>query len=341
MNSETRIAPRVLGALASAACALLAGAAWAQDTPNQGEAAPAPATVPVSVRPRPAEIMPRASQALIMGVADTGEHLIAVGDHGEILASNDGRAWAQLPVPVSSALSAVSFADAQNGWVVGHDAVVLHTGDGGKTWSLQNFQPELEKPFLSVLALDKDHAYAVGAYGLFYQTSDGGGTWGEVKADAVRGDELHLYSIRKLGDGALFIAGEQGTLALSGDSGKTWSKLKSPYEGTFFGAVPVGPKGVLVCGLRGNAYLSTDPKAGKWQKIETTAQTSLFGCEKVDDKTVAMVGLNGIIQIVDTAAGTARNLKSPGDTPYSDVVPFKGGLVLVGESGIQHLDSLQ
>ena len=242
---------------------------------------------------------------------------------------------------MSSALSAVSFADAQDGWVVGHDAVILHTGDGGKTWGLQNFQPELEKPFLSVLALDKDHAYAVGAYGLFYQTSDGGGTWSEVKADAVRGDELHLYSIRKLGDGALFVAGEQGLLGMSADGGKTWSKLKSPYEGTFFGAVPVGPKGVLVCGLRGNAYLSTDPKGGQWKKIDTTAQTSLFGCEKVDDKTVAMVGLNGIIQIVDTASGTARNLKSPGDTPYSDVVPFKGGLVLVGESGIQHVDSLQ
>ena len=82
-------------------------------------------------------------------------------------------------------------------------------------------------------------------------------------------------------------------------------------------------------------------RGGKWQKVETTAPTSLFGCETVDANTVAMVGLNGIIQLVDTASGKARSLKSPGDTPYSDVVPFKGGLVLVGESGVQHLDSLQ
>ena len=263
-----------------------------------------------------------------------------MGDHGEILASNDGRNWAQLAVPVRSPLTAVSFVDAKDGWVVGHDAVVLHTADGGKTWTLQNFQPELENPFLGVLAIDKDHAYAVGAYGLFYKTEDGGGTWSEVSAAVIKDAGLHLYSIRKLGDGHLFIAGEQGLLLDSSDGGKTWNKLKSPYEGTFFGAVPVGPKGALLCGLRGNAFLTSDVRGGKWQKIDTTAPTSLFGCEAVDDGTVAMVGLNGIIQLVDTATGKARNLKSPGDTPYSDVVPFKGGLVLVGESGIQHLDSL-
>lgn len=332
---------RVLGMLGLTAGLALSLSATAQQAANTGAAADAPATVPVSVRPRPAEIMPRATHALVMGIVDTGEHLIAVGDHGEILASNDGRNWAQLDVPVRSPLTAVTFADAKNGWVVGHDAVILHTDDGGKKWSLQNFQPELENPFLSVLALSKDKAIAVGAYGLIKATSDGGGTWTDVDSPVIKDAGLHMYSINKLGNGDLFIAGEQGLLLDSTDGGKTWNKLKSPYEGTFFGAVPVGDKGVLVCGLRGNAYISRDVRGGKWDKLATTAQTSLFGCRRVDDKSVAMVGLNGIIQLVDLGSGTVRNVRSPGDTPYSDVVPFKGGLVLVGESGIQHLDSLQ
>jgi photosystem II stability/assembly factor-like uncharacterized protein len=192
-----------------------------------------------------------------------------------------------------------------------------------------------------VLALDPDHAYAVGAYGLFYETTDGGKTWSEVKAPEVRGDELHLYAIRKLGNGDLLIAGEQGHLHLSTDGGKSWKKLQSPYEGTFFGAVAVGADGALVCGLRGNAYLNHDVRKGKWQKIDTTSPTSLFGCAGVDDHTVVMVGLNGIIQLVDTGTGSASSVKSPGDTPYSAVTPFKGGLVVVGESGIQRVASLQ
>ena len=44
---------------------------------------------------------------------------------------------------------------------MGHDAAILHTTDGGKTWTLQNFQPELEKPFLDVLFLDNQHGFAM------------------------------------------------------------------------------------------------------------------------------------------------------------------------------------
>jgi photosystem II stability/assembly factor-like uncharacterized protein len=325
-------------ATTDAGAAAAAPSAPAADAAADKSAAPA---APAPAKPRPAELMPKATQALLMGVTDTGEHLIAVGDHGEILVSNDGATWAQVEVPVRSALTAVAFADANNGWAVGHDAVILHTADGGHSWTLQNFQPDLEKPFLDVLALDKDHAYAVGAYGLFYQTGDGGKSWSEVSAPVVRGDELHLYSIRKLGNGDLLIAGEQGHLYLSTDSGRAWSKQASPYEGTFFGAVPVGAGGALLCGLRGNAFLNHDVRNGKWQKIATTAPTSLFGCAAVNDHTAVMVGLNGIIQLVDTASGTARNLKSPGDTPYSGVTAFKDGLVVVGESGVQRVDHLQ
>src|SRR5579885_1156384 len=169
------------------ACCLAAGAwlsAAAEDAAPAASEDGAPPTAPVQIKPRPSEIMPKATQALILGVIDTGEHLIAVGDRGEILASNDGRAWAQVPTPVRAALTAVSFADPQHGWAVGHDAVVLHTGDGGRSWTLQNFQPELQEPFLDVLALDPNHAYAVGAYGLFEQTTDGGANWTKVEAPA-------------------------------------------------------------------------------------------------------------------------------------------------------------
>ncbi len=336
MKAATRVPLAVLMAIGAA---LTLAAAARPRVAAEGAPADAPAATPASMKPRPAEIMPRAAEAPIMGVTNIGEQLIAVGEYGEILASNDGRNWAQMQVPVRSTLTAISFADPQHGWVVGHDAVILHTDDGGKSWTLQNFKPELEKPLLGVLAIDRDHAYAVGAYGLFYRTADGGGSWSAVQA--LRGDALHLYGIRKLGNGDLLVAGEQGFLGLSTDGGKSWSRQKSPYAGSFFGAVPVGEKGALLCGLRGNAFLSDDVRSGSWRKIDLAASDSLFGCEAVDAGTVAMVGLNGIVELVDTATGAARRLNSPGDMPYSDVAPFKGGLVLVGESGIRQLDSLR
>ncbi|MDB5986982.1 MAG: hypothetical protein JWR16_2035 [Nevskia sp.] len=304
---------------------------------SAADAAPA-----APIKPRPAELMPKAAHSLMLGLVDTGEHLIAVGDRGEILASNDGKNWAQVEVPVRSPLTAVSFVDANNGWAVGHDAAIVHTADGGKTWQLQNFQPELQKPFLGVLFLDPNHGFAVGAYGLFDETTDGGKTWSEVKADPIRGDELHIYSISKLGNGNLLVAGEQGLLGISTDTGKTWKKLPQAYEGTLFGSMAVGDKGALLCGLRGHAYLTQDAAGGKWQQIETNTTASLFGCGPAGESQAIMVGLNGLVMLVDTGSGKASVRNGGLDGALSAGVALKSkdgaateaSLVVAGEFGV-------
>ncbi len=313
----------------------------APTTQAQDESAAAPAPAAPAYKPRPAEIEPLSAKSLMLDVVDTGKRLIAVGDRGHILASNDGKNWAQVEVPVRAPLTAVSFPDADNGWAVGHDAVIVHTTDGGRSWTLQNYQPELEKPFLDVLFLDAQKGFAVGAYGLFYKTEDAGANWVEVQAPVLRGDELHLYSIARLGNGDLFVSGEQGLLAVSGDAGATWTKVTSPYEATLFGIVPSGAKGALICGLRGNAFVSEDVRAGKWKTIETGTKASLFGCASIDEGHAAMVGLSGTILLADLAAGTAKPLKSPVESAYSGVVKWQSGLVLTGEQGMQQIGTAQ
>ena len=329
---------------AAAFMAAVAFSALAQDTGGEpvtpadasGEA-PEPK---VEVKPHPAEIMPMTVKGLLLDVASTGTGYVAVGDRGGVLLSADGKAWTQAPVPVRAALTAVTFVDAQHGWAVGHDATIVATTDGGKSWTLQYFHPELEKPLLDVLFLDANRGFAVGAYGLFLKTEDAGKTWAEVDAPAVRADELHLNSIVKLNDGSLFIAGEAGTLAVSGDEGKTWTKLKSPYDSSLFGALPVGDKGALIFGLRGNVYLAQDVRADKWTRLETHSVASMFGGTLLPDGEMAMVGLNGVILLAD-AAGHVRALQSPVGTPLSAAVPLNGNLLAVGESGVQTITSIK
>ncbi|MDE2148230.1 MAG: hypothetical protein KGJ55_00080 [Gammaproteobacteria bacterium] len=243
------------------ACALSAlswsAAAWAV-TP--ADAAPAaPETAPV--KPQPAFPAPLAAKTLLLDLARAGDDLIAVGAYGDIVRSKDGSTWVQSPSPVRELLTAVQFVDTGQGWAVGHDAVILHTGDGGVHWTLQNFQPGLQAPILNLLMLDARHGFALGAFGLLKKTDDGGATWVDVKAAPITADQLHLYRMIRLGDGTLLIAAEQGTLYASSDGGGHWSRVRSPYGGSFFGALPVGDKGALIFGLRGHAYLSDDVSA--------------------------------------------------------------------------------
>src|SRR5690606_16670813 len=74
----------------------------------------------------------------LIDVTSAGDRLVAVGQRGHIIYSDDGgKTWEQGEVPVNVLLTAVHFPDATNGWAVGHGGVILHSGDAGKTWTRQ------------------------------------------------------------------------------------------------------------------------------------------------------------------------------------------------------------
>ena len=296
--------------------------ASAQDTPTPNAR---------DLAPRPAEIAPHAAKSLLLAVTRAGDRFVAVGDRGTILLSADGVNWEQVAAPVHATLTTVSFADANTGWAAGHDPAILHTADGGRTWKLQNFEPELSKPVLALLALDARRAFALGAYGLFLQTTDGGASWSEVDAAPILEDGLHLNSMIRLGNGELFIAGETGLLGVSAD-GAAWKRLTLPYEGSLFGALPHGDKGALVFGLRGNVLYSDDVRAGKWTKVDTQTVQSLFGGTTLAGGAAALVGADGEYLLID-AAGAARKAHSPLGT-LSGVLPHGDALLVVGENGV-------
>jgi len=311
-------------------CLLLLAAtvALAQDTPAPNAK---------DLQPRPAEMAPLAGKSLLLAVTRAGTRFVAVGDRGVIVASADGTAWEQMPSPVHAALTAVAFADAQQGWAAGHDAAILHTADGGKTWQLQNFQPELNKPVLSLLALDAQRAFAVGAYGLFLATSDGGKTWAQLEAPALLEDGLHLNSIIRLGNGELFVAGETGLVAISAD-GAAWKRLQLPYEGSLFGALPRGDKGALVFGLRGNVLFTDDVRAGKWTRVETQTVQSMFAGAMLPSGDAALVGADGEILRI-APRGTVSKMRGQseqqlGSGTLAGVLARDGNLLAVGENGV-------
>lgn len=337
-RAETRRTPREepsrtfsLRPLRLCAISLLVLPAFAQD-------APAPAANARDQQPRPAEMAPRAAKSLLLAITQTGERIVAVGDRGVILVSADGAKWEQVPAPVHATLTAVSFADAQHGWVVGHDAAILHTSDGGRTWQLQHFDPAGNKPLLTVLALDAKHALAAGAYGLFLRTEDGGATWAPADVPALVEEGLHLNALVKLGGGNLFLAGETGMVAVSAD-GEEWKRLTVPYEGSLFGALPRGDRGALVFGLRGNVYASDDVRSNRWTKVDTRSVQSMFGGARLASGDVALVGADGEIVLVN-AAGAVRKARGPkdehslGSGTLSGVLPRNGTLLVVGESGV-------
>ncbi len=286
------------------------------------------------------------TSTLLLDVANAGQRLVAVGQRGHIIYSNDqGKSWTQAKVPTRQLLTAVYFVDAQHGWAVGHDAQILATTDGGETWALQFEDPERESPLIDVWFEDLEHGFAVGAYGTLLETSDGGQSWEDVADLLDNEDGAHLNSIIQVKDAGLLIAGEMGMIFRSADNGLTWETLESPYEGSLFGALPLmQSRSLLVFGLRGSVFRSTD-FGDSWQQITLPGDGSepfkfgLAGASTLPDGSVVLVGNGGSVAVSHDDGLTFSVSNLADRKPLSSVVAGADGqLVTVGQGGVQMIN---
>ena len=275
---------------------------------------------------------PLAAKSLLLAAARVGNKLVAVGDHGHVLLSVDqGRTWTQSLTPTRALLTGVSFADANHSWVVGHDGVILATNDGGLTWIRQDEGRDLETVFLDVYFRDLNHGFAVGAYGKFLVTADGGKNWTAAKPAE---DEAHYNRITAGPDGCLYLAGEGGLLLISRDGGEDWTKAELPYDGSFFGALPLDDGRVVVYGLRGH-ILRSENHGADWAEENSTVQVLIMGGTRLAAGPVVLAGQGGNFFVSRDGGRTFTHWK-PADfgTSVAGVIDAgDGSLLTVGEAG--------
>ncbi|TDP43618.1 WD40/YVTN/BNR-like repeat-containing protein [Zavarzinia compransoris] len=322
----------------------------------------------------PAEASPLAARTLFNGLAVAGGRVVAVGQRGHIMLSdNRGTTWRQAQVPVSTDLVAVHFPTPRQGWAVGHDGVVLHSADGGETWMRQldgrtlgktvtaaysamaaagelgdadqaaailadaeRFAAQgVDTPILDVWFADEKHGFVVGAFNLILKTEDGGQTWRPWFHRTDNPRGLHFYAVRPAG-GALFIAGEQGLLLRWNPETLRFAAVELPYNGTLFGIAGAGDAAV-VFGLRGNAFRSADGGV-TWDKVETGVQVGLTGAAGADGR-LLMVSQAGHLLV--SADGGQHFQPAPvgGPLPAAAVADAGNGVVVIaGPRGLRALD---
>lgn len=324
---------------------------------------------------RPALQSERAARAVMLAVARAGERVVAVGERGIVLLSDDhGMTWSQAKVPVSVTLTNLHFPTPRQGWAVGHGAVVLHTTDGGETWSKQldgrqaarmaweatrvetarmengearqRLLAEAErlvadgpdKPFLAVHFFDTHRGLVVGAYGLAFATEDGGGSWRTIQTRLDNPKGKHLYAIYATAS-EILIAGEQGALLRSDSEGTRFTEVRTPYTGTYFGVVAPAPGQIFVYGLRGNAFWSGDG-GRNWKRVDSGGHASLTAGIKLKDGGIALVDEGGRVLTSSDGGLSLKPLKVPQPFPFSGIAQASdGALLLSGARGVTRLAS--
>lgn len=309
-----------------------------------------------------------ASSARLTAVARAGRRLIAVGPMGRIVISeDDGKQWTQVPVPVSSDLVAVRFATSEHGWAVGHDGVVLHTPDGGRSWVKQLDGREAakimaeyygkraqagdaealkildevkrmaedgpDKPFLDVLFVDSNRGFVIGAFNLAFSTKDGGATWTPLLDRTENPKALHLYALAQ-GGGELYMAGEQGLIRRWNEKRERFEVVDSPYGGSYFGIL-ANDASIYVFGIRGNAYRSID-HGSSWTKLAMGFSAGITAGTWLSDGRLVLANQAGGIAISSDGASSFKQLPIAKATPFFGIAQARSReLILVGPKGVR------
>nr|WP_298147733.1 YCF48-related protein [uncultured Pseudomonas sp.] len=327
------------------------------------------ASAQIPLLDQPALHSAKAPRAVLLAVSSAGERLVAVGERGIVLLSDDsGATWRQAQVPASVSLTSVQFVDAEQGWAVGHLGVVLHSTDGGETWSkqldgIQAAQLALasaeqggdakllkaaewlvadgpDKPFLDLYFSDRQHGYIVGAYGLILRTADGGASWQPWMGHVENPEGLNLYAIDAQGD-ELFIAGERGLLLRTSDGGQSFQALASPYEGSFFGLLSSQDGGLLAYGLRGNAWWSSD-RGDSWRQLDTGLESALAAGLELHDGRLLLASQSGELLLSDDAGRHFEHSRTrDGATVAAVEQAADGSLTSVGLGGLSARQEIQ
>ncbi|MCO4798010.1 MAG: hypothetical protein KC484_02265 [Colwelliaceae bacterium] len=303
---------------------------------------------------------PLAVKSMLFDITNVNDDfMVAVGERGHILRSQDVDNWQQVQVPTQSTLTAVTFINSLLGWAVGHDGVILHSSDGGLTWEIQQFLPHIQKPLLDVAFKNAKDGVALGAYGLFFRTTDGGNTWiQEYHTSLLTQDDLDYLEELKQEDEQIYLeerssilphfnrvfldgrttylVGEVGLIAKSYDFGQNWQRFDDIYQGSFFDLARTQHGNLLAVGLRGNSFRSLT-NGTPWQKSETFVTTLLNSIVVAGDKQLFILGNNGVLlESNDDGSSFTKILQNDGKALMSGTI-FKKQLVIASEVGIKVL----
>ena len=317
MKYRTGLACLVLGA--GLACASLA-----QTVPA---GAPRAGTV-VDIKP---------NRIYLLDVARAGDRLVAVGERGFALLSDDaGQSWRAVGTPVTRTLTGVAFNGDKLGVAVGHGGSLVRTEDSGDTWTEVPMEESFGESLLGVTALGDGRFAAYGAFGMYFDTLDGGKSW--TKRTILSEEfEAHISQVVRT-NGSLWLVGETGTLARSDECCTDFTALTSPYDGSFFGIVVAQDGALLVFGMRGNIFRSADAGA-TWQEVPIETTASFNGGRVLSDGRILLVGNAGLVATSKDNGQSFDVRWSPAGRGFSAVAETSGGLVVVGEGGAGILDT--
>jgi len=297
----------------------------------------------------PARSTELATTSLLNDVTRAGDddRLVAVGERGHIIYSDDGGAsWDQASVPVSVTLTGVDFGSASHGWAVGHSGAVLHSSDGGSDWTLQmtgiqaanlaiaGVQQEIEvmKQRLETAETEEED---VGD--LEWALDDLLFGLENMQADLSVGPVNPFLDVWFEDAGHGFVIGAYGMIFHTADGGNQWQdwarKLDNGDNYHLNAITKIGGGALMIVGEAGQIHVSED-NGITWDRRDSGYEGSFFGVTGTGSSGEALAfGLRGTVMHTTDNGQSWDRLQTGSTATLNDGASAGKRLVLVGNNG--------
>lgn len=242
-----------------------------------------------------------------------------------------------------SHLFAIASPDPQHSWIVGFDSAIVHSADGGATWTHQ--KSPVVNSLCDVVFVNPATGWAVGRAGIVLHTVDGGATW--EKQDS--GITTHLFAVSFVDALHGWAVGDFGTILHTADGGATWQKQGSGEDRIYNDVFFVDSLHGWVVGEYGTIFATADAGA-TWQKQECSEiipvakedewesfPPSLYGVHFSDRLRGLACGMDGTIIATVDGGTTWKKIANPAESGEATLYKIKcSGMncIAAGQKGI-------
>lgn len=172
--------------------------------------------------------------------------------------------WEQVSLPTTATLMDIAFDpdQPQHGWLVGTEATLLETEDGGKTWNLRTLDLGEGLYRFTAVSMRDGEGWVVGKPPLLLHTTDGGRSWVRIPLDEkLPGAPIAIIA---LGKDSAEMTTDLGAIYRTTDGGKTWQAQVEQALGAARDLDRDSQGHYTAVSTKGNFYSTWEPGQSAW-----------------------------------------------------------------------------
>jgi photosystem II stability/assembly factor-like uncharacterized protein len=221
--------------------------------------------------------------------------------HIPTLATNP---WQTLQLPTQSNLQDLAFtSDPQHGWVVGSDATILETNDGGKNWENRKLELDSDKYRFTSISFTGDEGWMVGEPAILLHTNDAGKSWNRISLSSkLPGIPATILA---LGKDSAEMTTNIGAIYQTSDLGKNWKSLVTQAVGVFRTINRSTDGKYVAVSAKGNFYSTWTPGQETWEPHNRNSSRRVSSMGFTNDGRLWMLARGGQLQFSNPATPDA------------------------------------